>query len=72
MTTANWIAIVTPGLVLGGIGISAIVKLTRLVDAVDRLTTAMETITKMASDHELRIGLLEQRRRFEQNRRRRA
>jgi hypothetical protein len=59
MTAADWVALVTPAVAVAGIGVAGIVKLTRLVDAVDRLAVAMEHITGKIQDHESRINTLE-------------
>jgi len=59
MHAADWIALITPATAVGAIGVAGIVKLTRLVDAVERLTTAMERIAGIVDDHEHRLTVLE-------------
>ena len=61
VSPADWIAIVTPAIAVGVGIVGVIIRLTRMVDALERLATAMETVTHMVNDHELRLGLLEAR-----------
>lgn len=59
MHAADWVAIVTPALAVGSIGVAGIVKLTRLIDAVERGARAIETMADKVQDHERRITHLE-------------
>jgi len=59
MHPAEWIALATPAMAVGGIGVAGIVKLTRLVDAVERLSASMERVAGRVDEHEKRIGDLE-------------
>lgn len=51
-------AVVLAGSIVGG-GFRAMSKLTRLVDAVERLSSSMETVVGQIGDHERRITGLE-------------
>lgn len=53
-------ALVLGGSILGG-GIKAVNKLTRIADAVDRLSESMEHVVTQLGDHERRIDGAEQR-----------
>jgi len=59
MTAGDYIALTLAALSVGGIGIRLIVQMTRLVDAVERLTAASMSITDRVEDHERRIRELE-------------
>lgn len=59
MNAAAWIAIVALSLPLLGIGIKLIMNVTRLIDAVERLSISMEKIAGTVNDHERRLIRLE-------------
>ena len=63
MRTGDWIALITPALAIGGATFAAAAKLTRLIDAVERLTASMERIAGKVDDHEGRLRDLEATRR---------
>jgi hypothetical protein len=55
MDAATWIGLLSPAIVLCGIAIMATSKMTRLVDAVERLNGSMEKIAGRVDDHEHRL-----------------
>lgn len=55
MDAGTWISILSPAIVLGGVAIMATAKMTRLVDAVERLSKSMEEIVGQLRDHEHRL-----------------
>lgn len=59
MTAADWVTLAPTITVLAGTGIAVIVRLTRLVDAVERLSAAMAQVAERVTDHESRITTLE-------------
>lgn len=61
MHAAEWIALVTPTFAIVATGVGAVVKLTRMADALDRLTESMKTIADKVDGHERRISALEER-----------
>lgn len=68
MGAPEWIALVGPMITLIGVGIGAIVKLTRLIDAVNELKTELVGLFKTDKNHERRIRRLEQARRQDRRR----
>lgn len=60
MHAAEWIAAVGVAFVVGGPTLAAVVRLTRLVDAVERLNATMVRIVEKVDDHEDRLRDLEQ------------
>lgn len=59
MHMADLIALVVPVLMVGGSTVAAIVKLTRLIDAVNRTGAAIEKIAEKVDNHEIRLHDLE-------------
>nr|UXE44742.1 hypothetical protein Hi04_10k_c361_00006 [uncultured bacterium] len=55
MNAGIWIGLLSPAIALCGTAIMATVKMTRLVDAVERLSGSMEKIAGQVSDHEHRL-----------------
>lgn len=62
MGAPEWIALLGPLITMAGIGIGAIVKLTRLIDAVNDLKNAMVGLVHTDKNHEKRIRKLEKAR----------
>jgi hypothetical protein len=56
MNSAEWIAIVAPALAVTGTGLAAVVKLTRIVDAVERLEKTFTVVMRRLDDHERRLN----------------
>ena len=63
MHMAEWIALIMPAIAVGTAGYVGVAKLTRLVDAVERLATSMEHLAGRVEDHEDRLTTLEAARR---------
>lgn len=65
MHPAEWIALSVAAFTIGGGGIGALVKFTRvftrMADALERLTASMETVVTKVDGHESRIAALEAR-----------
>ena len=61
MHAAEWIALLTPTMAILVMGAGAVAKLTRMADALDRLTESMKTIAEKVDGHERRISALEER-----------
>lgn len=59
MSAADWIAIAGVSLPVAAVGLRMVIGMTRLVDAVERLTKSLETVAITVQDHERRIVLLE-------------
>jgi hypothetical protein len=59
MHIIDWLAMLPTFITVGGSTVAAVVKLAKLVDAVERLTTSMENIVGKVDDHETRIHDLE-------------
>lgn len=55
MDAATWAALAVPVLSVAGAVLMAVVKMTRLVDAVERLGNAMEKVAGQVEDHEHRL-----------------
>jgi len=55
------LAVVTLGSAIFGAGWKAVAKLTRIADAVDRLSQSMEHVVSRVGEHENRITRLEER-----------
>ncbi len=65
MHASEWIALLGPLLTVATIGIGAIVKLTRLVDAVNEFKDELVELIKTDQNHERRIRRLERDRKRE-------
>lgn len=61
MTITTWVALATFVITVGGIGITIVVKLTRMAVAIEMLTADMRTIAGKTESHEGRIIVLETR-----------
>lgn len=59
MHPAEWLGLITPALAVCGIGYAGIVKLTRLIVAVETLGEQLASVHTMAEEHERRITALE-------------
>ena len=59
MKASDWIALAPTITVLASTGVAVIIKLTRLVDAVERLSAAMAQVAERVTDHESRLITLE-------------
>jgi len=59
MTAGDYIALALTMVSIGGVGIRLVVGMTRLVDAVERLSDASTSVMDRVEDHERRICQLE-------------
>ena len=59
MTAGDYIALALTAVSIGGVGIRLVVGMTRLVDAVERLSDASTSVMGRVEDHEQRISQLE-------------
>lgn len=59
MHAPEWIALISPGLVLAGAGYAAVARLTRIMLALEGLGRDISAIVKRVDGHENRIGALE-------------
>lgn len=60
MNAPEWIALISPGLVLTSAAIVAVARLTRITVALEQLGRDIGAIVKRVDGHEQRIGRLEQ------------
>ena len=59
MHPAEWIALVSPALVLGAAAIAAVSRLTRMTVVLEELGKDIRTVAGRVDIHEARIGALE-------------
>lgn len=59
MHPAEWIGLLSPGIALAGIGVAAVVKLTRITVALEQLGRDIAAVAGRVDNHERRLGQLE-------------
>lgn len=59
MNPAEWIALISPALVLGGAAVAAVAKLTRMTVVLEELGKDIGAIAGRVDNHEARLGELE-------------
>lgn len=59
MNAAQFVGLITSILAVVGVGVGAVVKLTRMTDAIDRLGKSMEKVLEQADELDTRVTKLE-------------